>query len=292
MILVTGATSRSGSAILRRFAEHKHPVRALVRDRSRAQALEGLPGVELVTGDMLRPETLGPALEGVERALLLSRVTENLLETHATFIDTAKRAGVRQIVKYSGAESGIGFDPLAFRGTREHEQAERYLMASGVAWTILRPSQFMQMYLLEAPTIASEGAIYLPLGEAELAPIDIEDVASVAHALLRSGGHEGMRYDMTGPEALRMDQIAQRIGEAIDKPVRYVDVSLDEYREKLLQRGMEPRGVALFTEIAAERRRRPKSRIAVDTQARFGVRPTAFAEFARRHADAFRLVPR
>jgi len=288
MILVTGATSRSGLAVVRRFAEHNHPVRALVRDRARAQALESLPGVQLVTGDMLRPETLAAALEGVERVLLISRVAEQLLETHATFIDAAKRAGVRQILKLSGAESGIGFDPLAFRGTREHEQAERYLIGSGVSWTILRPSQFMQMYLLDAPAIAREGALYLPLGEAELAPVDIEDIASVAHALLRSDGHEGMRYDMTGPHALRMDQIAQLIGEAIHKPVRYVDVSPAEYRERLLQRGFEPNRIELFSEIAAERRRRLESRVVLSTHERTGVRPTSFAEFARRYAPVFR----
>jgi uncharacterized protein YbjT (DUF2867 family) len=150
----------------------------------------------------------------------------------------------------------------------------------------------MQMYLLEAPTIASEGVFYLPLGEAELAPIDIEDVASVAHVLLRSGGHEGMRYDMTGPEALRMEQIATHIGEAIDRPVRYVNVSLEAYRERLVQRGFEPERIALFTEIAAERRRRLKSHVAIEIQVASGVRATTFAEFARRHAGAFRPASR
>ncbi|TGV62715.1 SDR family NAD(P)-dependent oxidoreductase, partial [Mesorhizobium sp. M00.F.Ca.ET.158.01.1.1] len=92
------------------------------------------------------------------------------------FIDACKEAGVTHVVKFSGAESNIGYDATQFRFTRMHEEVERYLEGAGMAWTHLRPSQFMQVYLRDAPTIAREGAFYLALGDTELSPVDVEDI--------------------------------------------------------------------------------------------------------------------
>jgi uncharacterized protein YbjT (DUF2867 family) len=240
-----------------------------------------------VEGDMLRPDTLGPALNGVERALMISGAGERLVDTQGTFIDTAKRAGVRHMVKFSGAESGIGFEPNNFRGTRAHEESERYLERSGLAWTMLRPSQFMQTYLYEPPTVAAMKALVRPMDDARLSPVDIEDIAKVAFALLTGDGHEGKRYDMTGPEALTMAEIAARISTAIGRPVPYVNIAPDDYRRVMQEAGLPPERIDLFDEIYVERRRRTNSRIHLDTHNLFGVRPTSFADFALRHAAVF-----
>lgn len=288
MILVTGATGRSGAAVVREFARQGVPVRALVRDAAKGATLAPLPGVQLVGGDMLRPDTLGPALDGVARVLMISGARQRLVETQCAFIDAAKAAGVPHVVKFSGAESGVGFDAQAFRGTRAHEEVERYLERSGLAWTHLRPSQFMQNYLLEhARSIASEGAMYSPMRDATLAPIDIEDIAKIAVAMLRAEGQEGMRYDMTGPESLTMRDVAERISAAIGRPVQYVDVTLDEYRARLAAANVPAEFADILAEAYAERRKRPRSRLALGAHERFGVRPTTFAEFARREARGF-----
>jgi uncharacterized protein YbjT (DUF2867 family) len=289
MILVTGATGLNGKAIVREFARQNHEVRALVRNQARASAagLGGLAGVELVEGDMRRPETLGAALDGIERVLMISTAAEDMTETQCRFIDACKQAGVAHVVKFSGAESNIGYDATKFRFTRMHEEIERYLEGAGMAWTHLRPSQFMQVYLRDAPIIAAEGVFYLALGETELSPVDVEDIARVAFRLLRDGGHAGESLDMTGPEALTMTDIAARISQAIGKPVRYVDVSPEERRRNLLAAGI-PAGFAdALDEQLAERRRRPKSRVYLTTHEMFGVRPTPFREFAQRHAAMF-----
>jgi uncharacterized protein YbjT (DUF2867 family) len=139
MILITGATGLSGSAVVREFARRKKPVRALVRSRSKARAFDKFATVEIVEGDMLRPETLGTALHDVDRVLMISSARERLLETQCTFIDASKKAGVRHILKFSGKESGIGFSAQNFSSTREHEEIERYLERSGLVWTHLRP---------------------------------------------------------------------------------------------------------------------------------------------------------
>jgi uncharacterized protein YbjT (DUF2867 family) len=287
-ILVTGATGRPGSAVVREFARRGQPVRALVRTPEKASALEGLHSVELAPGDMLRPETLGAALDGVDRVLMISGAGPEMLETQCTFIDAARRAGVRHVVKLSGEDSTIGFETELFRSTRSHGQVERYLQASGLAWTLLRPSQFMQVYHEEAPAIAAHGELRLPLGDARLAPVDIEDIARVAHAVLRSEGHGGRAYRMTGPEALSMTEVAARISDATGRPVRYVDVRPEAKRREWLALGYPPARADAFLQLFAERRRLRESRVDVTTHEEFGLTPTTFVEFARRTARVFR----
>jgi uncharacterized protein YbjT (DUF2867 family) len=290
MILVTGATGWSGSAVIREFARQKAEVRALVRSRAKAQAFEAFPTVEFVEGDMLRPETLIVALHGVDRVLMISSARERMLETQYTFIDAAKKAGVRHIIKFSGKESGIGFNPQNFTSTREHEQIERYLERSGLAWTHLRPSQFMQFYLPQTPTglDVAESALFLPMENAKLSPVDIEDIAKVTFALLHSEGHEGKSYDMTGPEALTMTEVAEQISQVIGKTVHYVNLTLEEKRQALLAAGIPLERADILIELLSERRKCSESRVYLGTHEVFGVQPTSFAEFARRNAAVFR----
>jgi uncharacterized protein YbjT (DUF2867 family) len=288
MLLVTGATGLNGRAVLREFARHNEPVRALVRSRAKAASLETLPGVEVVEGDMSRPETLGAALDGVTRALMISSSVPQMVDTQCAFIEASQRAGVRHIVKFSGAESGIGFDAAKFRFTRMHEEVERHLEGSGLAWTHIRPSQFMQVYLREAPTIVSHGALLLPLEDVRLSPVDVEDIAKAAFRLLRDGGHEGQRLNMTGPEALNMTEVAARISEAVGRTIRYVNVDAAERRRAMLAAGLPAYFVDAMDEQAAERRNHPESRVCLDVHRAFGVPPTTFTDFAHRNADVFR----
>jgi uncharacterized protein YbjT (DUF2867 family) len=290
MILVTGTTGLSGSAVIREFARQKAPVRALVRNRAKAQALETLPTVEVVEGDMLRPETLKTALEGVDRVFMISSALERMIQTQCLFIDVCKEAGVRHLVKFSGKESGIGFNPNRFLSTWEHEHIEDYLEHSGLAWTHLRPSQFMQFYLPPSPTAVdvAKSALLLPIENAKLSPVDIEDIAKVAFVLLHSEGHEGKSYDMTGPEALTMAEVAERISQATGKPFRYVNIPLEEKRQTWLAAGIPSERVDTLSELVSERSKCAESRVYLGTHEAFGVHPITFAEFARRNATVFR----
>ena len=288
MVLVTGAGGLSGSIVIREFARQKTPVKALVRDRAKAAAFKGLPGVEIVEGDMLRPETLHAGFDGVDQVLMISSSGAQMAETQCTFIDAAKQAGLMRIVKFSGAESGIGFNARNFRFTRMHEEIEGHLERSGIAWTHLRPSQFMQIYFREAPSIVNAGAFYQALDNANLSPVDLEDVAKVAFGLLTTSGHESKSYDMTGPEALTMSEIAERISQAVERPVRYINVSPAERRHLLLRAGMPAYFADAMDEQASERRRCPVSRISLGPHEMFGIKPTTFAEFAHKNAAVFR----
>jgi uncharacterized protein YbjT (DUF2867 family) len=289
MILLTGATGLSGSAVIREFARQKAPVRALIRNRTKAHVFEALPTVEVVEGDMLRPETLEAALVGVERVLMISSAAERMQETQCTFIDAAKKAGVRHIVKFSGREASIGFDPTKFRTQRQHDVIERYLEESGLSWTHLRPCQFMQFYFPEAPAmLLSADTLSLPMENARLSPVDTQDIAKIAFKLLRDGGHEGETFDITGPESLTMAEVAERISQATGRIVRYVNLMLEEYRSKVLTAGASPERADAFVELWSERRKCSTSRVDLDTHRMFGVQPTTFVEFAHRNAAVFR----
>jgi uncharacterized protein YbjT (DUF2867 family) len=284
MILITGAAGLCGSAAVHEFSRRAQRVRALVR---RPLSTPAPPSVEIVEGDMSRRESLGAALDGVTTALLISSSNAQMVDTQCRFIDAAKAHGVERIVKLSGAESGIGFDSTKFRFTRMHEEIERHLEASGLCWTHMRPSQFMQVYLREAPTIASTGTLRLPFEDIELSPIDVRDIAGVAHALLCDEGHANGRLDMTGPEALTMTAIATQIATAIDRPVRYVNISLEERRAAFLSSGAPSTFADAMDEQARERLKHPKSRVDVDAQKQSGIEPTSFSDFVARHKHVF-----
>jgi len=285
MILVTGANGLIGSTVIREFARQQYPVRALVRNRAKAQVLEMLPGVEVVEGDMLRPETLGRALDGVDRALLISSPDLQMVETQCAFIDTAKRMGVRHVIKLSGMTTSLD-SPFLF--SRMHAEISRYLERSGLAWTFLRPSQFMTEYLREVPTIVAERAFFLPFEDAKLTPVDLEDIAKAAFALLTTSGHESKTYTISGPEALSMAEIAEQISQAIGKTVRYVNIAPEERKRIQLAAGIPAYVVdALDVQSRLRREGNGEDVVHLETHTALGIRPTTFAEFARRHAADF-----
>ncbi len=284
MILVTGAAGMSGTEIIKEFSSQGVPVRALVRDLSRASALN-LDGVEVVEGDMSKPETLGRVLDSVEKALLISSADPHMLETQCTFVDACKSAGVRHVVKYSGAETG--FRRSEFRFADMHAQAEEYLEQSGLDFTHLRPSGFMQVYLWETPVILERGELRLAMGDITLAPADAIDIAKIAVRLLQAPDQEGKIYRITGPEALSTEEIADLIGKAAGRPVRYVAITPEQRHEEMIAAGAPPYFADALLEQSIERLRNPSAAVHLEAHRAFGVEPTRFADFAMRHRQMF-----
>jgi uncharacterized protein YbjT (DUF2867 family) len=286
-ILVTGATGLSGTLIVKELASRQTPVLAMVRDQTKATFLRSLPQVTIIEGDMLKPGSMPYALGNVERALLISTANDQMLETQCSFIDACKAAGVRHVIKFSGEESQIGYDPQKFRFTREHEQIENYLENSGLQWTHLRPSQFMQVYLRETEAIKNKGGLFLPLDGIQMSPVDLQDVAKIAALLLIHGGHQSEVLRMTGPETLSMAGIAAIISGVTGKVIRYVPVSIEERSQALLKAGVPPYLVEAIKDQTAERCSHPQARVDLSTHELFGIIPTTFKQFAERHATDF-----
>jgi uncharacterized protein YbjT (DUF2867 family) len=285
MILLTGATGTAGSSIAKEFVEQRVPVRILVRDKTKARQFENIPTVEIVEGDMSAPNSLAHALDGVDRALMISAPVMDMVDTQRRFIDASKAAGVRHVIKFSGLDAR---PDTTFPFGLMHLEIEKYLEASGLAWTQLRPTGFMQEYLREAPSIVKDGALYLALGDTRLNPIDVRDVAKVGFLLLRDGGHEGERIPMTGPEAVTMADITERISRATGRTVRYVPISAEQRRQALIAHGIPaPIADALDKQVEERLKGGIESQVDLSTHRLFNVKPTTFLEFARANAAAF-----
>ena len=285
MILVTGATGLNGKELLRKLSARGVAVRALVRNPAKAEAIAALPHVEIVQGDMAQPETLVTALRGVDRAMLISSSDPVMLDVQSNFIDAAKRAGVKHVVKLSGIMPELD---SAFRFARMHGEIEKRLEASGMAFTHLRAGEFMPAYFRQVSNITAKRAIFLPMEDARIASIDVGDIAEIAARVLTGAGHEGKIYPLTGPQALTMTEVAEKLSTATGQTIRYVNVPPEAARQAQLAAGMPPFLADALFELFAERRNGKEARVWPDAAALLGRPPTSFDDFARRNAAVFR----
>jgi uncharacterized protein YbjT (DUF2867 family) len=285
MILVTGATGLNGGVLVRLLSARGVPVRALVRNPTRATALASLANVEVVEGDMAHPDTLAEPLRGVERAMLISSSDPAMLEVQSNFIEAARKAGVRHVVKLSGIMPDVD---SPFRFARMHGEAELNLERSGIAFTHLRAGEFMHAYFRQVPAIVARGTFFLPMEDARIASIDVRDIAEVAARALTEPGHEGKIYPLTGPEALSMAEVAEKLSTATGKPIRYVNIAPEEARNAQLAAGVPPYTADALAELFAERRKGKESKVWPDIEDILGRRATTFDEFATRHVAIFR----
>ncbi|MGH2822008.1 MAG: SDR family oxidoreductase [Thermoleophilaceae bacterium] len=284
-IAVAGATGTVGSLLVKRLVAEGQAVRALVRDSDRArQILDS--GVELESCDLADPQTLRPALEGVEKAFLLTGdipPADDKLELEANFIDAAAAAGVGHIVYLSVSPSDLEPE-FAFR--QWHGRSERRLEESGVAWTHLRPIAFMSNLLLSLDAIRSQGAFHLPTGDGRVSVIAPEDLAEVAARTLTEEGHAGSAYTLTGPEALSYREQAAQLSHALGREIRFVDVPEQAAREAMS--GALP---AELTEALLEFYRMVKDGerelLSDDFKKVAGRAPRSFSTWADQHAEAF-----
>jgi uncharacterized protein YbjT (DUF2867 family) len=290
MILVTGATGLNGGLVVRRLSENGIPVRALVREpdtrnAANADALGMLPGVTVVEGDLAQPESLARALDGVDKAVLISTSDSAMADVQSAFVDAAKKASVGHIVKLSGIMPELDSD---FRFARMHGQVEKHIEASGIAFTHLRAGEFMQAYFRQIPSIVARGAIMLPMEDARIASIDATDVAAVTVDILTTPGHEGRTYPLTGPEALTMTEVAERLSDATGIAIRYINVAPEDAKTAQRAAGFPDYLVDGLGELFAERRRGKESTVSTVIPDVFGWQPSSFLEFATRNAAAFR----
>jgi uncharacterized protein YbjT (DUF2867 family) len=226
MILITGATGKSGHALSKRLLDTNHPVRVFVRDAAKAEGLKAA-GAELAVGDLSNRDSVMRALEGVERAYLVLANTEDQADLEAGFADCAKVQGVKLLVKQSSMEAEAGVEkPFP----QSHLKSEAHIKASGLNWTMVRPTFFTQMLMMTARTIQADNKIVFPMGTGKVGCTDVRDVAEVAAKILTEDGHEQTSYNLTGPELLDFDQIADIFSEVLDRKITYVDQPMDEFR--------------------------------------------------------------
>ncbi len=283
MILLTGSTGTAGSEISKALQRIGVRYRSLVRNRAKAEGSAN-PSVELVDGDLSRPETLGAALEGVEKALLLTAATPDSLQQERNFIHAAKRAGVRHVVKFSAY--GASLDAPHYFG-RQHGEAERELEDSGLPFTMLRPNGFFQNFLGNAKSIQARSALHAPAGEMKFSAVDARDIAAVAAHVLTEPGHEGQRYTITGPAALSHAEIAEKLSQVLGRKIVYIDVPEAAAREGMLAAGIPAWTVEKVLDLYRYYRSGAAAEVTNAVERVGRKAPIAFEQFVRDYASVF-----
>jgi uncharacterized protein YbjT (DUF2867 family) len=164
-------------------------------------------------GDLDDRASLEAALRGVTRAYLVTPSSASAQEQQVRFAELAERAGVAQIVllQYASDEED---SPVRF--LRYHAAVERRIRDLGMGFTSLRPNLFMQGLLAFRDSIANGGLFFAPIGDARVSLVGVRDIAAVAAAALTEPSHIGKTYDITGPEAVSHDVVANALSRRLD----------------------------------------------------------------------------
>jgi len=281
MVIVTGAAGKTGGEVVRLLSSRGIRVRALVRDPSRVQGLAG-PGVEVVVGDLSRPHTLDPAFRGADKLYLVSSPALDIETLHGNAIEAAKRTGIRHVVRLSARGAAQGIPQVLLR---VHGDVDENLSRSGLSFTILRPNEFFQNTLMSAASIAAQGVMHGMSRDLGLSRIDSRDVALAAATILSGNSHSGRIFDLTGPEAISSGQIAEKLGSALDRPVRFEEISAEQAAAGL--RSVLPEWLAdAYVEMVTSWT--TKDGEVTDAFERItGKKPRPFDQFARDYARAF-----
>lgn len=284
MILVTGATGTVGSEVVRALVDRSERVRALVRDPEKAARMFA-DEVELARGDLADAESLAEAMDDVQRLFLLAPVDERVVELEGKVLGAAKQAGVEHVVRLSVMHADPNADTFF---ARVHGQAEAQLKNSGIVWTMLRPTFFMQNLLGSAGSIKSAGALYQPAGDGRSGHIDARDISDVAAAALSARGHEGKTYRLTGPQDLSFHDIVRILGDVLGKPVAYVDVPREAAKQSMTGSGMPASQAEAILELTDLLKAGKFSGVSQDVEQVTGHPPRSLEQFVRDHAGAFR----
>jgi len=224
-VLVTGATGRVGRLVVAELLQAGVPVRALTR---RPSASELPAGVEVFAGDLAAPESLDAALQGVGAVFLLWTAPP---ATVGAVVDRLAARTRRVVFLSSPHQTPHPFFQQPNASAALHAGIERSIADAGLASTMIRPGMFASnVTFWWADAIRNGGVVRWPYGAAETAPIDERDIAAVAARALYEDGHDGGDYVVTGPESLSHTQQVGIIAEAIGRPIRFEELSPDEFR--------------------------------------------------------------
>lgn len=221
LIAITGASGHVGTRVATRLAAKGARQRLIVRDQSRAPAVDGAEirtASGYIAGDEVRA-----ALDGAHTVFLIpARESAIRLAEHISAIDAAVAAGVEHIVYLSF----VGATPDSiFTLARDHYATEQHVRTTGIPFTFLR----MNMYLDFIPSMVSPaGVINGPAGDGRVAAILRDDIADAAAAVLTSDGHDGHSYDLTGREAFTVTEATELMSRVSGKPIRFHNETVEE----------------------------------------------------------------
>jgi uncharacterized protein YbjT (DUF2867 family) len=280
VILVTGATGRIGRLVVDELLRAGASVRALTR-RPENAALP--PGVEVVAGDFTVPASLEAALDGAEAVFLVWTT----VPATAAAVFARLAAQPRRLVYLSAPHRTphpFFQQPNPMRDL--HVEIERLLAGTSLKATIIRPGMFASNARhWWGPQIRNGDVVRWPYADAETAPVDERDIAAVAARTLLDGQYEGGDYVLTGPESLSQAAQVHAIGDAIGRPLRFEEVSPDQFRREA--EGAWPSGLADMLLAAWRATLGHPAFVTSAIQTILGLPPRTFHQWAVDNATAF-----
>jgi len=282
MILITGANGNVGREVVKQALAVGLKIRASFQ--SPGAAAKAPAGLEGVIMDYAKPETIRPALHGVEKIFLVGPPARDLPALEANFVKEVRAAGRKHhIVKLSALGGRESMFP------KGHRDSEENIKASGLPYTFLRPNGFMQNLVnYNAGTISSQNAFYGCQGSGAVSIVDIRDIAAVAVIVLAATGHEGKSYSLTGGEALTNEQVAEKISRVAGRKISYVDLPPAEFKKAILSGGMSEWSADALIDLQRLYREGGASLVEDDVQRLTRHKPITFDQFALDYAFAFR----
>jgi uncharacterized protein YbjT (DUF2867 family) len=270
-ILVTGASGNIGAPLVKALQAAGADFAIL---RSKAS---GASDIETRVADFADVAALTTAFKGIDTLFLLLPLTENKIELAKNAAAAAKAAGVKHIVRSSGAGADAS-SPFAL--PQLQGSIDDIVSATGIPATFLRPASFMQNYVAYQSQAIKDGTIYMADGGQGQSIIDARDIAAVAaHILVHPAAHAGKAYTLTGSESLTGAQAAEIIGKAIGKTVRHVSVPTEAAVATMNQWGMPPFIVNIMDSLNKVVSAGYASSVSPDVERLLGRKPRTFEAF-------------
>ena len=297
-ILVTGATGTVGNEVVKHLAaissSSDYDIRAAVHSKNKSDQLRQFEnkGVEIVDLDYTKPKTVASALNNVDKIFLQTLPVPNVADISSNLMNEAKKNGVKYIVKLSAmeADSEPGSTILQLHG-----KEEKIIKDSGIPYTFLRPTAFMQNFVTQfGHTIRTQNAFYIPAGDAKMSFIDARDIATITVGILTNNNHgasqqhDNKTYNITGQDALSYSQVANILSNEVGKKISYIDISEDDARKGMKQIGVDNWSIDIMLELFKIIRAGYGSETTNVVERITGRKPIPFAQFARDYAEAFR----
>jgi uncharacterized protein YbjT (DUF2867 family) len=218
-ILVIGAMGNVGTEVVHSLAGKNIPIRAADLFPEKVKERFGL-GVEAVRFDFSDPSTFADTFRGIRKVFVLRPPQiSNIKRDMFPALEVAKAAGVNHMVFLSLI--GIEKNKVV-----PHYKVEQWILSSGLDYTFLRCSFFMQnLNTTHLAEIRDRDEIYIPVGDAKTSFLDVRDIGAVAALALSSPGHEKKAYDLTGSEALDYYQVAEMFTRVLGRKITYKNPS-------------------------------------------------------------------
>lgn len=235
-IAITGATGQLGQLVLKALLKRTDASNliALVRDKNKAHHITE-QGIEIRLFDYDQPQTLVPALVGVDRLLLISanEIGRRTVQ-HQAVIDAAKLAGIQHLVYTSLLNADKSLLGLA----QEHRETEARIQESGLAYTLLRNNWYSENYLAGLAHNIETGVLYGAAADGKISSASRQDYAEAAAEVLSTTGHENKTYELAGSNSFSLNDLAGFMSEASGKDVAYTNLSAEDYAHGLSQAGL------------------------------------------------------